>query len=218
MSNSTTNNKAGIKRVPIDLYRITPDDVVNYLQNQLGFSVVADFTKWQGISPNHAYVRMRVLLSPNNIAVKSNTSSYIDKVLQENSLGIELSKDVLEILKPFMYPENFSTIYSKQDDLNRLCQQGLFGDRLADVIKNSKLAYSKNHDLFTVYLMPEKIIADMLVDPSTNKIGGNMSITNVVSPENNNTEVLRWDVYVSKENDFGSTNPGIIDAVFSNRS
>lgn len=213
---NTSTNKAGIKRVPTDTFVISSNDVVNYLENQLGFSIIADFTRWTGISANHSYVRMRVVMSPKDITVDDNKgSNYVKKFLKENASGMQFDKETMDILKPFMYPDNMTSVYNQPEALNRMYQYGLFGERLEEVVKFSKLTYSKETNVFRVYLRPERIIADMLANPATNSIDGNMSIVNVMGT---NTETLRWEVEVTKNSNFGSTNPDIIDAVFNNHS
>ena len=45
MATSITN-KANIKPIPVDSYEISAADVVNFLQNELGFALTAyDFTR-----------------------------------------------------------------------------------------------------------------------------------------------------------------------------
>lgn len=209
------NNKAGIERVPTDTYIISSNDVVEYLQNQLGFTVIADFTRWTGISANHSYVRMRTVFSSKDVIVENKGADYVDRILKDNSAGIRFDENVIKILKPFMYPSNITSIYSHPEDLNRMYQYGLFGERLEEVVKFAKLTFSKENNVFMIYLRPERIIADMLSDPSTNEIDGNMSI---VSVHGTNTETLRWEVEVTKNKNFGSTDPNIIEAVFNSRA
>ena len=211
---NTNNNKAGISPVPTDRYVISSTDVVNYLQtNVLGFSIGYDFTRWTGASPDHSYVRMRTVFAPKDIVATTQSRDYIDKILAENSAGMQFKGDIIKSLEPFMYPKGIANIRNYPEEMNRLYQCGLFGDRLDEVIMNSQLTYAKEQNLFGLYLRPERIIADMLADPATNKIIGEMSIVGV---HGTTSETIRWDVEVSRNNGFGTNANNIsIDSIFT---
>ena len=197
----STVNKANIKPIPMDRYIITSSEVVKYLQEQLGFNIGADFTRWTGVSADMSYVRMRVVIAPDDIVAKPATTDIVDKMLAANAAGIEYQDRVINILKPFMYPENVGDLNNHPEDLERLTRIGLYNERLNDIIKFSKLDLCREVNLFRVYLRPERIIADMLADPTTNEIDGDMSITAI---HGDTSETIRWEVAVTKnKNNFG---------------
>lgn len=210
---NTVVNKAGIQPIPTDRYIITSSDVIKFLQDQLTFGIAADFTRWTGVSPDLSYVRMRVVLSPNDIVAANTSKDYVDRVLAENAAGIMFKDTVIDTLKPYAYPDNIMDIRRNPEDVQRLYQIGVFDNRLDEMIVHSKLNYCKEANVFRIYLRPERIIADMLADPSTGKIDGDMSILAVYGTS---SETIRWDVAVTKNrNTFAGNSQMSIDAIFN---
>ena len=79
--NTSVTNKANIKPIPTDRYLITSSEVVKYLQDQLGFGTICDFTRWTGVSPDKSYVRMRAVFAPEDVLAKSHINDYADRML-----------------------------------------------------------------------------------------------------------------------------------------
>lgn len=210
---NTVVNKAGIQPIPTDRYIITTSDVIKFLQDQLTFGVAADFTRWTGVSPDLSYVRMRVVFSPNDIVADTSSKDYVDRVLAENAAGIMFKDTVINTLKPYMYPETTSDVRNNPEDLQRLYQIGVFDNRLDEILVHSKLNYCREANVFRLYLRPERIIADMLTDPNTGKIDGEMSILTVYGTS---SETIRWEVAVTKNrNTFAGSNQMSVDAIFN---
>ena len=186
--------KAGIDPLPIETYKFGTADVTTYLQNQLGFPIGVDYCRWTGITANHSYVRMRVVILPKDIIVPQSNDTFVDRILNENSAGIEFKDTVINTLKPYMYPSNINALRDRPDVLQHLYEYGVYGNRLDEIIKFSKLDYSREAGYFRVYLRPERIIADMLTDPDTNKLDANMAITRVFG---DTPETFQWEVQVT---------------------
>lgn len=210
-------NKAGVKRQAVDRYIISSAMVLNYLQNQLGFQVAADFTRWTGVTANHSYVRMRVVIDPKDIvAAQPQSQLWAERVMQENAAGIQFQDNVMEILRPFMFKETFGQNIPAED-LEKMYTYGIVGDKLADLISKNKLAYSPNMKVFRLYLRPEAIIRDMLSDPKSgnivmeddegNQFPANFNITGVFGVE---SDTIRWEVELSRGN-MANTEIGVID-------
>lgn len=208
-------NKANITPVPIEHYLISSNDVLAYLENELGFKIGADFARWTGVTAWHSYVRMRVVIAPKDIIAPVNNNNYVDKILAENAAGLQFKDHVIGTLEPFMYPKDIASILdrNRNEELQRLYQYGLYGDRLKEVVQNAKLNYAKEAGYFRIYLRPERIIADMLKDPSTGKIDGNMSI---VAVHGTSSETIRWEVEVYKGSTIGVNRDITVDAIFNN--
>jgi len=213
MANSVSN-KAGIKQVPVERFVISGSDIVRYLRDQLGFDLAAyDFTRWTGPFPEICYVRMRAAIYPEDIVVKSGPKGYFDRVLEANAADIEFNGDVMDVLKPFMYPESTKDVLSNTESLERLYQLGLYGERLNDIIMNQDLKYCPAANLYGVYLRPEMIIKDMLADPSSNKVDGEMA---VVAVYGTTSDTIRWEVVVTSKRHAVSGSSGIsLNAVFN---
>lgn len=203
--------KSGIEPLPILTYKIGTGDITTYLRNQLGFDVAVDYRRWTGITANHSYVRMRVVILPKDICVQNKSKDFVDRTLSEYSAGMTFKDDVIDTLKPFMYPKNINDLRNYPEVMQHLYEYGVYGDRLNEIIEFSKLNYSKDANLFRVYLRPERIIAQMLEDPSTNEISGNMVITRVLG---DTPETFQWEVQVTEDRGISTT--GIsIDKIFS---
>lgn len=209
-------NKAAIQPIPSDRYMITTSDVQKYLQDELGFEIRCDFTRWTGMSPDKSYVRMRVVLFPDDIIAKRTMDDYADIVLAGAGAGNSFKNTVIDTLTPFMYPDTIGDLYNHPDDIKRLADMGVYQERLFDIVSNAKLNYCREANLFRLYLRPERIITDMLADPKTNKVKGHMDIIGVYGTT---SETIRWEVAVTKnKNSFGNINDLNMDAIFDRRS
>ena len=211
----TPNNKAGIERLPVDRYMISSNEVTVFLQNQLGFTVGVDYTRWTGVTANHSYVRMRVALAPKDIlAPKDAATNYAERVLQQNAAGLQFKKEVMEVLERYMYSKNLETnIRNDQEKLREMYTYGVYGERLNEILTKGKLSYAPDCGLFRLYLMPDAIVRDMLSDPSTNEVNGALSITGVFG---STSDTIRWEVEVSKGGALTSSEMGSIplDKIF----
>jgi hypothetical protein len=207
---STRNTKAQIAPMPIEIYKYSTGDITNYLRNQLGFDVAVDYRRWTGITANHSYVRMRVVILPKDIIMPITSNNFTDRILNENSAGMTFKKEVIETLKPYMYPANIDQLKAHPETLRHLYEYGVYGDRLEEIIRYAKLDYSKDAGFFRLYLRPERIIADMLSDPDTNKIDGQMAITRVLGETQ---ETFQWEIQVTSNT--GLSGDISIDKIFS---
>lgn len=210
-------NKANIKPIPAETFMIGTNDVISYLQNELGFNVVYDFTRWVGVDYAYNYVRMRVAIAPDDIVAETAAKDYAERTIHKFGAGLKFKDRVINTLKPFMYPENTANIRNFPEDLERLYKYGLFGDRLQEVIDFSKLTYCREANLFRLYLRPERIIVDMLSDPTTGKVDGSLAI---VAVHGTTPETIRWEVVITKTqngNSFDGRNISI-DKIFASRN
>lgn len=211
-------NKAGIKRQAVDRYIISSAMVQRYLQNQLGFQVASEFTRWTGVTANHSYVRMRVVINPKDIiAAQPQATGFAERVLQENAAGMMFQDNVMAILRRFMYKENMNPNTFTQEELEKMYNYGIVGNNFVEILTKSKLIYEPALKLFHVYLRPEAIIRDMLTDPKSGCVmiededgtvcNAKLDITGVFGTD---SETIRWEVEVSKSN-MVNTEIGIID-------
>lgn len=203
--------KSGIESLSIESYKIGTADITNYLRNQLGFDIGVDYRRWTGITPNHSYVRMRVVMLPKDILVQTNTTDFIGRTLSENHADLHFKDIVCNILKPYMYPPNIGDIRNHPAVMQHLYEYGVFGERFEEIVEFSKLNFSKEAGFVRVYLRPERIIADMLSDPTTNEVPGDMAILRVIG---DTPETFQWEVQVTNGSGL-STNGISIDKIFS---
>lgn len=208
-------NKAGIQPIPTDTYSITGGDVVKYLQNQLGFAPAGyDFTRWTGPDAKYGYVRMRVVFYATDLIAKKTNKDYIDRMLEANASGIAFKSTVINTLKPFMFPDSIKDVFAHPEDLEKMARRGIYGERLEEIIQNQSLNLCAETDLFRVYLRPERIIEDMLRDPTTNEIDGNFTILAI---HGTTTETIRWEVLINKgRNAFIGDSNISLNALFGN--
>lgn len=212
MSTTPRATKCGIDPLPIETYKFGTADVTSYLCNELGFSVGVDYRRWTGVTANHSYVRMRVVMLPKDVLIPATNSSFVDHILSENAAGMQFQEHVKKTLEPFMYPDNIGEIQNNPAVLQRLYEYGVYGDRLEEIKRYSKLDFSQEAGYFRIYLRPERIIADMLADPSSNKIDGSMAITRVIGET---PETFQWEVQVTSN--VGLTSDISIDRIFNMR-
>lgn len=159
--------KAGIERDPIDVFTISTTAVQKYLMESiLGVNkgVACDFRRFTGISADYNYVSMRVIFEPSVLVKKEDPKYAGEKILAEYSSDSYIRSDVIESLKPFMYPD---INMNDTANLQRLYTIGLGGDHIAEIQRYGKLTYIADANVYGVLLRPEKIIDDMISDPSS---------------------------------------------------
>ena len=215
MDTTTTNNqvvnKAGIEPIPSDRYVISTAQVVQYLQDKLGFGFGFDFTRWVGAVPDNSYVRMRCVFQSSDIIMAANDTDYVTRILNKNSAAIVFKDTVMDVLKPYMYPKIDESLAQDQEALKRMYQMGLFGERLGEVARYSELDYCEQKGVWRLYLAPEKIIVDMLSDPKTGKPNGDLSIITVLGTS---SESIRWEVSVSRKTNVLANTDLSVEAVY----
>lgn len=207
-------NKGNIEPQKMERYLISTAKITEYLQQQLGFPIAVDYTRWTGVSNNFSYVRMRVGIRNTDILASTQPSpDYVTRLLNQNSQALPIRENVQKILKKYMYDWE-RDIKAIQDpaQLQRAYTYGLTEDRLKEVMMFSNLTLVKEQGMWRVYLKPGEIIRDMLADPDTGKVDGKPLITGVFGRE---SETIRFEVEVY--HDFVSDANGDIGAVSMDR-
>ncbi len=177
-------------------------NINSHLDNLLGFHVDATWEKWIGVNENYVYVSMGIVIDARNIQVQQPQNGFVDRILAENSAGLQIDDNVLKVLKPFMYTKE--EIYtSDQQALHRQMLYGITGERRMMLDKFSTLQYWPEKNLYLVYLRPERIIKDMVSNPETNDVDGQMSIIHV---SGKTPETLIWNVVVGPKDSIFMTN------------
>ena len=181
------SNKANISPIGNLFYYISAGDIMKHLEDHvLGFRVDADFTRWTGYTPAHSYVRMRVIIQAKDIIVSTpeEEQDYATRLLHMNQVNYTLDKDVVASLKPFMYPEDLNYNKIAPENARHLTEYGVVGPKIDEIIKFSRPSLvtdtTTGKQYYRVYLRPEKIIYDMLSDPTTGKLEGEAYIRRVI--------------------------------------
>ena len=216
------NTKGNLKSLPIEHYMVSSSEVVEYLQNQLGFPFDADFqicdnrADWEKpVATEKCFVIMRAVFRPEDICVSSQVTNYVDKVLVDAAAGMQFKDTVIDVLKPFMFPENMAARLQQNPDLVRmLAQQGLYGEKLDKIVRNVKPIYDKTLKRFGFYLMPDAIIKDMCKDPASNALDGAIAFGYVSGDGTTNASAITWGVNVY-HNSHVALKGVDIDAVFN---
>jgi hypothetical protein len=212
--------KANLKELPVKHYNVSSSDVVDHLQNELGFKFDCDFKIWDNraewekpMATNKCFVIMRAVFRPEDIVIQANTHEYADRVLSEVMSGIKFKDNVMKTLEPFMFPKNMGAIKQYPERLQVLAEQGIYGEHLEELIRRPRLFLDKVNNRFGIYLRPEKIITDMMTDPATGKPAGAISF-GYVSDANGNAASISWGVNLY-ENLSAAVGGVSIDAVFN---
>lgn len=211
--------KGNLQELPIKHYVISDSEVKQYLRDQLGgIAFDADFALWDNRAEwekpaacEKCYVIMRAVFDPRDICVTNAKKDFVTTVLESMSADMQFREDVMNALKPFMFPKNMANTKFMPDQLARLASMGITGNRLEELMRRPGLFYDQVNKRFGLYLRPERIIEDMVRDPATNALDGTMSFGYVVSADNGG--FIRWgvNVYHSKVAKSGVS----IDSVFN---
>lgn len=207
-------NRANIERIKKDIYPITCADIRRYLEdNVLGFNLHnLDVKKWNSPNGRASYSVIRISMFPKDVAIQKTSTDYVDKVLAEESLYKDLNDDVINGLKPFMFPKNMIQAKQSLEVLAKLWERGIENENLDSIIRFSQITYVQKYNMYICYLRPEKIIEQMLEDPTTGKIEGAFGIpyTNVYGT---NEQDMVWYPVISHEGDISE--PVSLDVLYS---
>jgi hypothetical protein len=215
--------KANLKQIPVEHYVVSSSEVTEHLQNQLGFPIDADFKLLDNRGPfekpmatEKCYVVMRVVIRPDDIRVKGKSEGYVDQVLKETAAGMMYKDDILEILKPFMFPENMAQVDRMPEKLQQLAEQGIAGSRLDELKRRPRLFYDQVNQRFGLYLRPECIIKDIVARHYGDENGVFKGVMGFgyLSGDNQNAAAITWGVNIYEN--MSNTPSGVtIDAVFA---
>lgn len=187
-------NKGNVKMNEVLSGKITTAMITDYLANELGTNLSAEYLKLTGMKGN--YVLMSVVLPENGIVAKEGTpTTYFEKFLDANNKSIKFEKNVIDVLTKYSYDPNTEKMLTNpenyQKELINLAGLGLTNAVLSKIIAGIKLTKVEGMPFYTMFLRPEAIIMDMLADPSTNEINGSAVIENVKGDDANS---IRWTV------------------------
>lgn len=191
-------NKGNVKMNEVLSGKITTSMVTEYLANELGTNIFAEYLKLTGMNGN--YVIMSVVLPESGIVAKGEKpSTYFEKFLDANNKSIKFEKNVIDVLEKYSYHPNTVKMITNpenyQKELQLYASIGLTQNALSKILANIKLAKVADKPYYTIYLRPEAIIEDMLKDPSTDEIEGNVVIDSVKGEDQNS---IRWSVIQNK--------------------
>ena len=191
------NNKASWQPIPNKFYEVSVSDIQRYLEEDiLGFKIACDWERWTGVTAFMGYLRMRVVINPKDIEVADSSNDYVSHVLQKCAIGRTLNKNVVNALKPFMYPQNMNMLYMEQnrDKLRHLNELGVVGPKLDELIRYSQLSLTGNPDTgrqyYRVYLKPEAILFDGLKNADTDKTDGTLYIRRIYGTKQESFRLL----------------------------
>lgn len=135
--------------------QIKSDEIIEYLQNKLGFQIYSDFVVWDGlIGRSYDFVLMRVVIPSEHIVEHGDISNLED---------MRIKADKYDLIRPYMFDRSMlESFLHNPENRTTLLIHGIYGYRLNDLIRYSRLQYNKANDAFYVYLRPYEIIFDIL--------------------------------------------------------
>ena len=207
-------NRANIERIKKDIYPITCADIRRYLEDDvLGFKLHGlDVRKWNSPNGVGSYAVIRISIHSKNILLNQNPKSAVDKLLAQESMFREYDKDVLNLLKPFMFPKNIAQAKQSYEVLAQLWERGIDMRALDAIIKFTEINPVEGYPYHIGFLRPEKIIEQMLEDPATGKIDGDFCIpySNVFGHDEND---FMWFPVISHEGE--TRQPVSLDVLYN---
>lgn len=135
--------------------QIKSDEIIEYLQNKLGFQIYSDFVVWDGLrGRSNDFVLMRFVIPGEHIVEHGDIS---------NLEGMRIKADKYDLIKPYMVDRSMlEDFIHNPENMTTLFIYGIYGDRLNDLIRYSRLQYNKVNNSFYMYLKPYEIIFDIL--------------------------------------------------------
>lgn len=216
----TIKTKAGMDPLPVYHFKVSTAQLVQYLQNELGFPIDCDFRLHDNraefekpLHPEKTYVLMRAIFKPEDITINAKSDNFIDRHLRAAGAGAQFKSDVIEVLKPFMYDPNTADLRNFPEEIARLQQQGLYGRALEDLMTRPTFFYDSTNNMWGTYLKPEAIIQDMLKNPDTDQPNGAIGIGFVSA--DNNAQTLSWGINVYCDPHFNANGHVTVPDVFN---
>jgi hypothetical protein len=161
---------------------------------------------------------MRVVIRAQDIeAGADKATNWTEKVLRDNAAGTQFQDNVYAALKPYMYPDGVAGFnLEDQNIIQKMYQYGIYGEKLEELIRASRLRKEPEHNVYLLYLRADEIIKDMLKDATSGKfmlededgnpVDGNFTIIGIHGTESN---TISWDCTISR--DKIATEVGVLD-------
>lgn len=183
-------NKGSVKMDELKKGWVTASEVHAHLESVLNCPILSDFKLINGTNPFDSYVRMRIAIADKYALASADSDDYVDQVLAANCSELPMRDSVYKKLVKFMYPQDINELrqFIVNQTPDRLIKKGLYGDNLQDIINNAKPHHSAKYASTAVYVMPEAIIRDMVMDPEDDD-PGDFFIDYVTNDANNG---IRW--------------------------
>lgn len=172
---------------------ISASDVVNHLQNEvLHLPINPSLRTIHGPSTG-AYVVTVLTIRAEDLAVSATPTNFTEKILDAYGSNIKYKKDIIDKIKPFMFPEpdQIANAMRNPSIEQALTNLGFWGANLVDINRFSRFRYSPQTGYYVIYLDTEKILKDMCEDPLEQKIPGVFTVQRIYG---NKDAEIRWDV------------------------
>lgn len=204
--------KGGVKGTRWDQYIITADQLANYLAKEvLGLPIKADFVTLHGPAGG-CFVEMNISIDNADFTKAPTAGDYVESFLAANSSGIQAKKDIIDNLRPFMFPEDWSRILSDPVKMRELASVGIMGDALQRIRQFSMFKKSETYNAWVITLNTENLIRDYFSDPKTGKVAGDLKVTSVTGER---APGIQWEVFINRDSTRTIDNTISIDAIFN---
>jgi hypothetical protein len=161
-------NKGNIKMDELKKGWVTAAEVHAHLESVLKCPIKSDFKVITGANPFDVYVRMRIAIEDKYALDTTGANSYVDQVLAANCSELPLRDSIYKKLLKFMYPQDVNDLrqFILNQNPQKLLNKGIYGANLKELLDNATPHHSAKYSEIAVYVMPEAIIRDMVVDPA----------------------------------------------------
>ena len=204
--------KGGAKGTHWDQYIISADQLANYLSKDiLGLPIKADFVTLHGPAGG-CFVEMNISIDNADFTTEPAQGNYVENFLAKNSTGIQAKQDVINALKPFMFPSDWTRILSDPIKLRDLAAVGIVGDALQRIRQFAIFRKSETYNAWVITLNTENLIRDFFSNPTTGKVEGDLKITSVTGDR---APGIQWEVFINRDNTRTVDNTISIDAIFN---
>lgn len=209
MSTELKTNKAGIKPIPVDLYKISAGDLKKFLEDQVFMHEIGvEFERFVGSNGAFSYVKMTCLFRKSDIiANKAGTdgTDHLGKMLEQTGAGMNFTDVFKSAIERYKYPAELAGLFSNpnmQVEAREAVKAGISGPNFESLIAGNVLRFDQVRGILSINLRPDVVIKDMLADGVTNKIEGKYRIDSITG---NDSDSIIWNVIISKYDSFGKS-------------
>jgi len=210
MSTELKTNKAGIKPIPVDLYKISAGELKKFLIEQVFMHEIAiEFERFVGSYGVCSYVKTTCLFRKADIIANKDAANGFDpigKVLEQTGVGMNFTEVFKNAIERYKYAPEYASLFSNpnmQDAAIAAVKAGISGPNFDNLIAGNVLRLDQSRGILSINLRPDVIIRDMLADGVTGKIEGKFCIDSITG---NDSDTIIWNIIVSQYDNFGKSN------------
>lgn len=199
------------KMTQVDRDTITSDQLAQYLEAEvLGCPIKTDFITTHGPGGG-CYVVLDLTIHDQYLTQQARTGNYVENFLAKHAAASKFNGGIIDALKPFMFPEDWTRVLSSEEAMKKLTDIGILGGTLSHIRMHSVFRKSETYNEWAIALDTEKLLRHYYSNPTTGEMEGQFRIVEVAGER---APGITWTVEIIRDGSIMSSAGVTVDAIF----